>query len=83
MIILPEVAEAKDAGLIARKAIDALGRSFQLGEHEASISASIGIASCPLDGDSVEVLIRNADSAMFTAKQAGRNACHFFSGKAT
>jgi PleD family two-component response regulator len=35
-----------------------------------------------LDGDTPEVLIRHADSAMFAAKEAGRNACRFFSGEA-
>ncbi len=79
VIVLPEITEAKDAGLIARKAIDTLAASFQLDGHVASISASIGIASFPADGDSVEILIRNADSAMFKAKEAGRNGCAFYS----
>ena len=78
VIVLPELAAAKDSGIIARKAIVALARPFRLTEHEVSISASIGIASYPDDGDTAEVLIRNADSAMFSAKQSGRNACRFF-----
>ena len=81
LVILPEVAEAKDSGLIARKAIDALVEPFRIGEHEVCISASIGIASYPNDGDTVETLIKNADSAMFAAKEAGRNACRFFAAE--
>jgi diguanylate cyclase (GGDEF)-like protein/PAS domain S-box-containing protein len=80
LVILPEVAEAKDSALIARKAIDALAEPFRIGEHEVSVSASVGIASYPRDGDTVETLITNADSAMFSAKEAGRNACRFFAG---
>ena len=79
LIVLPEVANVRDSGRIARKAIDALARPFRLGEHEVTISASIGIASYPADGDAVETLIRHADSAMFSAKHAGRNAWRFFS----
>ena len=78
VIILPEVSEAKDAALIARKSLHALAKPFQLVECEVSISASIGIASSPNDGDTVEVLMRNADTAMFYAKQSGRNAFCFF-----
>jgi diguanylate cyclase (GGDEF)-like protein/PAS domain S-box-containing protein len=78
VIVLPELADARHAALIARKAIDALAEPFLLDGHEASISGSIGIAACPDDGDTVEALIRNADSAMFAAKQAGRNAFRFF-----
>ncbi len=81
LVILPEVAEAKDSGLIARKAIDALVEPFRIGEHEVCISASIGIASYPNDGNTVETLIKNADSAMFAAKEAGRNACRFFAAE--
>ena len=81
LVILPEVAEAKDSGLIARKAIDALVEPFRIGEHEVTISASIGIASYPHDGDTVETLIKNADSAMFGAKEAGRNSCRFFAAE--
>lgn len=79
VVVLPEIADAKDSGLIARKAIDSLASPFDLGGLEVSISASIGIASFPGDGDTVETLISNADTAMFKAKEAGRNACRFFS----
>ena len=79
VVVLPEIADAKDSGLIARKAIDSLAAPFDLGGLEVSISASIGIASFPDDGDTVEQLIRNADTAMFGAKESGRNASRFFS----
>lgn len=81
VIVLPEIAEAKHSGLIARKVIAALARPFQLGGHEVSISASVGIASYREDGDTVEALIRNADSAMFSAKQSGRDGFRFFAAE--
>ena len=78
VLILPEVAKAKDCGPIAQKALDALAQPFSLDGHEVSVSASIGIAVCPGDGETVDALINNADSAMFGAKQAGGNRyCYY------
>jgi predicted signal transduction protein with EAL and GGDEF domain len=57
-----------------------LAKPFQL-ENECEllhISASAGVMLCPLDGTSSEELIRNADQAMYAAKQAGRNQFRFF-----
>ena len=82
LVILPELAGASDSSLIARKAIEALAAPFRFGGLDVSISASIGIASYPGDGDTVEMLITNADSAMFSAKESGRNTYRFFSAAA-
>jgi diguanylate cyclase (GGDEF)-like protein len=78
VLILPEVARPKDGGPIAQKALDALAQPFSLDGHEVSVSASIGIATFPEDGDTVDALIRNADSAMFVAKQAGGNRYSYY-----
>jgi GGDEF domain-containing protein len=43
-----------------------------------SVSASLGVAICPADGDSVPILLRRADEAMYAAKGAGRNQIRFF-----
>ena len=78
VLILPEVAKPKDCGPIAQKALDALAQPFSLDGHEVSVSASIGIATFPRDGETVDALIKNADSAMFSAKQAGGNRyCYY------
>ncbi len=79
VIVLPALAEVRYAGLVARKAIDALAQPFTIDAHEVRISASIGIAVSPDAGDNVDALVKNADSAMFGAKQSGRNAFRFFS----
>jgi diguanylate cyclase (GGDEF)-like protein/PAS domain S-box-containing protein len=64
---------------VAQKLIDALARPFQIGEHQFFISASIGISCYPQDGKDIEVLFKNADTAMYRAKTEGRNNYQFFS----
>jgi predicted signal transduction protein with EAL and GGDEF domain len=77
-VILPSIAVPEDAGVIARRIRNAIARSVRLNEHEISIGASIGIAVFPVDGDTVETLLRNADHAMYSAKEAGRGTHAFF-----
>jgi EAL domain-containing protein (putative c-di-GMP-specific phosphodiesterase class I) len=64
--------------VIARRIRNAIARSVRLNEHEISIGASIGIAVFPVDGDTVETLLLNADHAMYSAKEAGRGTHAFF-----
>ena len=77
-VILPSIAVPEDAGVIARRIRNAIARSVRLNEHEISIGASIGIAVFPADGDTVETLLRNADHAMYSAKESGRGTHAFF-----
>jgi len=65
------------AGALAKLLLQEIARPLHMGEHELDVTASIGIATCPEDADNVIDLIRNADAAMYHAKQAGRN-CHVF-----
>jgi diguanylate cyclase (GGDEF)-like protein/PAS domain S-box-containing protein len=65
------------AASLARMLLTEVARPQHVSEHELEVTASIGIASCPEDGDNVIDLIRNADAAMYHAKRAGRN-CHVF-----
>ena len=60
---------------LARLLLTEIARPQHVGGHELEVTASIGIAACPDDGDNVIDLIRNADAAMYHAKRAGRN-CH-------
>jgi diguanylate cyclase (GGDEF)-like protein/PAS domain S-box-containing protein len=78
VIVLAELAQAADAALIAQKILDALALPFALGETEAFVTASIGIAVFPADGEDAETLLRNADLAMYRAKESTRNAFCFF-----
>jgi diguanylate cyclase (GGDEF)-like protein/PAS domain S-box-containing protein len=67
----------EQAAALARLLLTEIARPQHVGEHELEVTASIGIAACPADGDNVIDLIRNADAAMYHAKRAGRN-CHVF-----
>ncbi|RZI42659.1 EAL domain-containing protein [Herbaspirillum sp. HC18] len=63
---------------IAQKILNALSRPFELEHEHIHVSGSIGITMHPDDGDDPEHLIRNADQAMYVAKNAGRNQFRFF-----
>ena len=72
VILLTEVSQAADAALIAGKLLAALGEPLRAGDHDVRITASIGISVYPDDGQSIEVLIGQADAAMYRAKRQGR-----------
>jgi len=63
----------------AERLLDKLGEAFTVNDLDHYVSASIGIVMFPEDGDSVETLLKNADSAMYRAKDAGRGRFEFFS----
>ncbi|OEZ56990.1 bifunctional diguanylate cyclase/phosphodiesterase [Duganella sp. HH105] len=64
----------------AQKILDTVAQPFLIEQHELSVSASIGVAVYPQDGRDLETLVRCADSAMYRAKQNGRNGYSFFTG---
>ncbi|HEU5163612.1 MAG TPA: EAL domain-containing protein [Thermoanaerobaculia bacterium] len=76
-VLLSEVAHEEDTARIARKILDALSQRFTLEGHHVFVSASMGIAVFPNDGDEPELLLKNADSAMYRAKNSGRNTYSF------
>jgi diguanylate cyclase (GGDEF)-like protein len=78
VLLLPKLATTDDAGLVAQKVIDALAAPFNLGGLETHISANIGIAIYPGDGDDPEGLLKNADAAMHRAKEQGRNTFRLY-----
>ncbi len=73
MLLLPGIAEAEHATKIAQKVLEAFRKPFLLDEHEVHITASIGIAVYPDDGEDVDTLTRNADLAMCGVKEEGGN----------
>jgi PAS domain S-box-containing protein len=77
-LFLAGVGEPQNAAKVARRILAELARPFVLGQHEIVMSASIGIAVCPADGTDVEELLRNADVAMYHAKEQGRNNYQFY-----
>jgi diguanylate cyclase (GGDEF)-like protein/PAS domain S-box-containing protein len=80
-VILAAIRDATQVELIAEDILRRLSEPMNIGGNIVHISASIGITCFPKDADSVNNLIRNADQAMYVAKNAGRNCCRFFSQK--
>jgi diguanylate cyclase (GGDEF)-like protein/PAS domain S-box-containing protein len=77
-IVLPELRDREDARLIADKFLECLQKPFDLDGHEVHISASIGIAIYPVDGESIDELLRHADIAMYQVKALGKNGHSFY-----
>jgi PAS domain S-box-containing protein len=72
VMVLGDVHHPEDAALVARRASQALARPFFIKGQEVHVSASIGIATYPIDGQATETLLKNADVAMYHAKKHGR-----------
>ena len=73
VILLTGLESGDEAAAVGRKVLDALKTSVRLGERDLLIHASMGIAIFPEDGTDAEVLLKNADAAMYRAKEAGRD----------
>jgi diguanylate cyclase (GGDEF)-like protein/PAS domain S-box-containing protein len=78
IILLGHIAEADDASLVAENILDGLREPFNIDNRELMLTASIGIAIYPYDGETQSDLLRNADSAMYHSKERGRNTFSFF-----
>ena len=77
-MLLPDINGPADATRLARHVLRALQEPFEFAGQSIVIGASIGICIAPDDGDSYETLMRNADTAMYYAKDNGRNQFHLF-----
>jgi diguanylate cyclase (GGDEF)-like protein/PAS domain S-box-containing protein len=77
-IILPKLNKSRDASMIAQRVIESLQNPFHLDGYDCSIGVSIGISQFPEDGGDAETLVRNADMAMYKAKEYGGNGFQFF-----
>ncbi len=84
VVLLEWLERGEDAAVLAQDLIDQLNHPFTLSEgHTLYIGASIGISLFPQDGLDAEVLMRNADAALFQSKAAGRNTYHFYTESLT
>tara|TARA_R110001592_G_scaffold64165_1_gene196966 strand:+ start:4583 stop:5911 length:1329 start_codon:yes stop_codon:yes gene_type:complete len=81
IILLPPPSLPDEAQVSANKIIDALKTPFKVENHEVDICVSIGIASYPNDGDSIDALIQNADTAMQHAKDLGYGSFQHMNNK--
>ena len=78
VVLLPEIADEEDVYAVAQKLLNAIAQSFMLDGHELHVSASIGVSFYPNDGADAETLMKNADVAMYRAKEMGRNNYQFY-----
>ena len=77
-IVLEGINSTQDVATVSQKIISGLAEAFTIAEHSLHISSSIGVAIYPQHGKDIPTVIKNADAAMYKAKQSGRNKCVFY-----
>lgn len=82
-VLLPNLAQSDDALIVAHRIREAMRRPFHLEGREVVLTTSIGIALCPDDGESADALLKHADTAMYHAKEQGRDNCQYYSASLT
>jgi predicted signal transduction protein with EAL and GGDEF domain len=78
-ILLSKLSGPEDAEHVARRILREVPKSIEVNGHDVSLTASLGIAIFPIDGQDVETLVKHADTAMYHAKERGGNGYQFFS----
>jgi diguanylate cyclase (GGDEF)-like protein/PAS domain S-box-containing protein len=78
IVLLNNVNDAVDAGAVARRLVTALAEPVTVLGNELYVSCSVGVATFPGDGNDIETLLMNADTAMYRAKEAGRGGLQFY-----
>ena len=83
VVILQRINSINDALTRAQQILDSLQKPFIIGEYELYISGSIGVTEFSGESDSIEGLLKNADTAMYKAKEGGKNCYHLYSPELT
>ena len=78
VVLLLELEQAEDAAVTARRMLHAVAQPHSIDRHDLHVTASIGVSVYPDDGPDAETLIKNADTAMYQAKENGRRSFQFF-----
>jgi diguanylate cyclase (GGDEF)-like protein/PAS domain S-box-containing protein len=78
VVLIEHLDDAQNAAQVAQKILDALAQPFEIAGQMLASGCSIGIAIIPTDGEVLETLLKNADTAMYSAKEGGRNNYQFF-----
>ena len=78
VVVLERLKNSNEAIHVAKKVINCLTDPFDIQSHKVHIGASVGISIYPTDGDTSLILLRNADTAMYRAKQSGGNQLQFY-----
>ena len=77
-VVIADLARPDDAAIVAQKILDSFAAPFDLDGQEIYVTASIGLAAFPNDGEDAETLLKCADAAMYRAKESSRNAFCFY-----
>ena len=77
-LLQPHAPSPSSGGILADKLLQEMSQAFTINGREVRISASIGIAVCPVDATSPDALLKKADLALYHAKNAGRNRYHYY-----
>jgi diguanylate cyclase (GGDEF)-like protein len=80
-LLLPVLHKSDDAAHVAQRVLAAIAAPFDLGDHEVSITCSVGIAVFPGDGGETDAIIKNAGAAMQHAKERGKNTSAYYSSE--
>jgi diguanylate cyclase (GGDEF)-like protein/PAS domain S-box-containing protein len=78
VLLLQEVNGPGDAAITAKRVLQAISEAHLIDSHGLHVTATIGVSMYPKDGMNVETLMKNADTAMYQAKESGRQCCRFF-----
>src|SRR5258706_2739066 len=78
VVLLSEVEQPEDAAILARRMLDAVAATHSIDQHDVHVTTSIGVSVYPDDGLDAETLMKNADTAMYQAKESGRESYQFF-----
>jgi len=78
VVLLSEVEQSDDAAITARRMLQAVAEPHSIGQHDLHVTTSIGVSIFPDDGLDAETLIKNADTAMYQAKENGHQSYQFF-----
>lgn len=78
VVLLSELEHAEDAGIMATRMLQAVAEAHSIDHHDLHVTSSIGLSVYPDDGLDAETLIKNADTAMYQAKENGRQSFQFF-----
>ena len=78
VVLLSEIKHPSDAGITARKILTAISASPRFDQHDLRITACIGLSTYPEDGQDAEILLKNADTAMYEGKRRSPNNYQFF-----
>jgi diguanylate cyclase (GGDEF)-like protein/PAS domain S-box-containing protein len=81
VVVVSNLEKVEDAASVAQHIQEQVSRSFSIDGHEFGISCSIGISLYPKDGHDVDSLLKNADAAMFRAKEHSRNSFQFYTSE--